>query len=198
MKIHLFTFVLWLAVLCAAPFETLAQSPCPTDSIGGGGSGIAAMDSGIFALNIPPTCTTCDASGCDGWQLPDDFNGNVYLYGNSGDPVSIQIIQDCRYLLWDTCMVLPVDPASSTYHPSFAVVGNSQIVVCGALQDTFMIEVKATPEPKMQISTHVLDLTNCQTPTATTEPATEPTRYYELLTGKITTEPTPYTPLKRL
>lgn len=166
-----------------------AQTTCNYDSIGGGGSGVASVDTSIIGPFVP-RCTQCATQKCVAWQLPTQSNDTVamaiYLYSNSGNIVSVQIVKDCNFLLWDTCIVLPPDPATPAYQPRFSIVGNAQILVCGDVGDTIILNVKIVPDAHSLLDAPYMDLNTCGTPVGLEDPRSGESTYWsiDLMTGR--------------
>jgi hypothetical protein len=175
------TTILFFIALIAASICSAQSTPCGFVPIGAGSSGVAAVDSGIIDT-ITPQCTPCAAQGCIGWQLSPDTSYHISFYTTSKDTFSIQLVTECHYLLWDTCVVLNVyNPI--VYPPLFlglVLPPSSQLIVCGDLGDTVIIEVKATPPLNFPAYTvPYLDLSTCSPPTATVEPIKAVRQYWE-------------------
>jgi len=140
------------------------QIECPQDSIGGGGAGVGAIDQSV----IQPSATYCTEVSTTGmvlWELPTDFNGHVYLHSSNGQyPSSIQVVKDCRFVMMDTCLILPTHPSYGSFDLSFAINGGVQLFVSGQSGDTISIDCKSTPSPQEQLDIILLDLNTCNAP----------------------------------
>jgi len=161
-----------------------AQPECPMDSIGGGGAGVGSLDQSVIQLS-PTYCTECPANGVVSWELPNDFNGHVYLHSPNGQQAfSIQVVKDCRYVMLDTCLVLPNNPSNGAFDLTFAIIGGVQLYVSGQVGDTVAIDCKSTPSPQEELTMALIDLQLCQIPTTIDAPLTtcEQSHYINITT----------------
>lgn len=158
----------------AAQIVTAQANPCEYNLIGAGSSGVAAVDTSVVGA-MQPRCTPCVTQGCVAWQLPADTSYHLAIYTLRPSTVSVQIVIDCDYLLWDTCAYISGDSVSPPV-PLFlsaVIPANSQIVVCSGLGDTIAIEVKATaPNNFPAYLTPTLDLSTCAIPLGLRHPTT--------------------------
>jgi hypothetical protein len=178
----------------------MARAQCGYDSIGGGGAGIAASDTATVG-GVAPRCTNCDADSCVAWQLPavdgDTTSMFIYLYNPDSAMFSVQITMDCDLLLWDTCGVLsPRTPVNDPFVVMFTFYGNAQIVVCGAMGDSVILEVKITPQRHRILDTPILDLATCSMPVgvAPQEAATKCLWSVDFMTGRVARAHPPLAP----
>lgn len=141
-----------------------AQPPCPQDSIGGGGAGVGAVDQQVIEQG-PTFCTECPTGGFVSWSMPEDFNGHIQLYSPNGQQqFSLQLVQQCRWLLLDSCITLPTSPTNGPFDLRFAVFGASQLYISGQLGDTLNIICKSTPSPQEELYIPLIDLATCSVP----------------------------------
>jgi len=140
--------------------------------------------------NIQPRCTQCPADGCVAWELPDNFDGHFFLNSPNNALFSVQITTFCDYMIWDTCAILPPSGmAGMALVVEFSVIGNSQVVVCGAEGNDVEILVKTTTSHQEELSEILLDLTTCQIPTGIEEPKpTQQFKYFDPITMIEVTE----------
>lgn len=177
-KIH---FLLFLILTSAATI--FAQPLSPTDSISGGGGGIASIDSSTIAASAT-YCTACVVDGYVSWELPVNFTGHLHIASpNAGSTFSIQIVQSCRYVVYDTCMRLPRNIFGGGFQINFSVVGNAQVYIGGGIGDTVVIGCKTTPPPQQFLGPAYLDLSTCITPTGIDQPTSLCTdyNYYDIV-----------------
>lgn len=155
--------ILTIAALVLA-ISLFGQPPCPQDSICGGGSGVGAIDTSVVQEGVT-YCTDCPTQGSVSWTLPNDFNGYIYLLCPNGTlPSSIQVVQDCQFVLFDTCVVLPQNYNNGFFSIGIAIIGNAQIYINGQVGDSIVIDCKSTPFPQEALEAYLLDLATCQLP----------------------------------
>lgn len=182
-SLYMKTLITILLLACCG----FARAQCNYDSIGGGGSGIAATDTAVIG-GIAPRCTPCDGDSCVAWQLPsvdgDTVSMFIYLYNPDSAMFSVQITTDCDLLLWDTCGVLPPhNPTADPFRVMFTFYGNAQLIVCGQMADSVMLDVKITPQRHRVLDSPIMDLTACGLPTFVENPrARGKERFYDPIT----------------
>lgn len=159
------------------------HAQCGYPYIGGGGSGVGAIDSAILG-SLPSTCTACATQSRACWEMPDSFNGDFYVFSpNVGDTFSAQIIRDCRYLMFDTCSVLPFDASTGNFVIRFLLLGTVQVCISGQSGDTVFIVSKSTPSPQEELSVVLADLDSCGGATSVLEPLNPIYEYYRWSDG---------------
>jgi len=176
MKTTFLLFLLMAATVCKAQFN-----PCEIDLIGGGGSGVAAIDSSIVGA-MRPRCTPCPTEGCAAWQLSSDTAFHIYLFSTQPQQVSLQIVTECNWLLFDTCATAyPTDPASPVmFFLGLIVPPNSQAIVCADIGDTIILQVKETAPANLPTYTiPIANLDTCSPPTFIPQPIEQPRQYWE-------------------
>jgi len=131
-----------------------------------------------------PFCPLCIANECTSWELPASFVGHLYLSSPDTNKIFlVQIVQDCRYLLFDTCARLRPLSNGAGFVIGISVTGNSQVYVCGNTGDTVVIACKITPPPQPRLDSILLDLATCMPPVGIEQPikACNDTKYYDIL-----------------
>ena len=153
------------------------QGLCGYDSLGGGSSGVSDLDTAVIG-QYHPRCTNCDVQQCVAWTLAENFNGHIALYSPDSVEYSIQLTRDCHLLRWDSCRVLGQrHPSVPRFYIGFGVTSNVQIVVCGAIGDTVLIESKISPQPLRRLDSTLVDLNTCAVPVGLTDPAAGKTNW---------------------
>jgi len=174
------TTILFFAIMIAATIGMAQVNPCEYQMIGAGGAGVAAIDTSTATMQ--PRCTPCTTEGCVAWQLPADTAYYIAIYTMRPSWVSVQIVADCDYLIWDTCAYISGDSVSPPMPFDFDMIipASSQMVVCAGLGDTIIIEVKATtPNNFPTYTTPILDLSTCNPPVSVAQPMPPIKRYWE-------------------
>lgn len=148
-----------------------SQNPCSYTQIGGGGSGIAAVDTAVIFEGFP-RCLPCPADGQVCWQLPSDSSMYIYLHSQDSTDVAVQLTTGCDYLLWDTCVTLRKrSPVTTPFRIGVVLPQLSQICVSGPIGDSVMIDVKVVPNMHFKrYDTPIIDLRDCGIATAIQEP----------------------------
>ncbi len=117
---------------------------------------------------------------CHYWAIP--VGGfSVYLYSNDSGYYNWRIIQDCRYILFDSCGFVPTGSFGDPYNIS--VLGNyppgSVLMVCGSQPLDFRVYLK--PHPTNSNFTIIYDMDTCHGPVSISGEIDEPEyEYYDL------------------
>lgn len=164
--------------MMAATVVNAQFNPCEYQMIGAGGAGVASIDTSTATMQ--PRCTPCTTEGCVAWQLPADTAYYIAIYTLHPSWVSVQIVTECDYLLWDTCAYVSGDSVSPPIPFDFGMIipASSQMVICSGLGDTIIIEMKATtPNGFPTYTMPILDLSTCNPPVSVTRPM-QPIKHY--------------------
>lgn len=145
MKKYIFSIAMMLASLAAVA----QHNPCEFPITSAGQSGVAVIDSAVFG-DLTPRCTPCPTEGCVGFQIDSpDSCFHIGVYPTHASTVTVQIVTECNWLLWDTCATIlggSISPPEMLFF-GITIPANSQILVCGAIGDTFGIEIKSLNPP---------------------------------------------------
>ncbi len=174
-------YILFITVALASSLAMAQFNPCEFTIIGGGGSGVSAIDSSTFG-DLAPRCPPCPSEGCVGWQIDSqDSCFHIGVYPTHASQLSVQIINNCNGLLWDTCAYVlggSISPPEMLFF-GITVTPNSQILVCGDLGDTIGITVKSlNPAIYPYYGTPVINLDTCSTPLSVTPREPSAGEYY--------------------
>ncbi len=151
-----------------ASIMSAAQSnPCEYPLMSAGQAGVAVIDSAVFGT-IPPRCTPCPSEGCVGFQIDSqDSCFHIGVYATHAASLSVQIVSNCNLLLWDTCATVlggSISPPEMLFF-GITIPANSQMLVCGAVGDTFVVEVKSlSPAIPPYYSQPIASLDSCSAP----------------------------------
>lgn len=127
-RITLFLFLL----IGLGMLRGVAQLPCPHDTLVNGGQPLGDFQwsgAGDPTIGECPTCVPFNRMYS--WDLLDTGNLLV-IHGNFFPPcdtVEIRIVQDCRWVYKDTCLVLPLTGSGCEFILDIDPPANAQILV---------------------------------------------------------------------
>ena len=158
---------------------------CPHDTLIDGGSPLGELQwsgQGDATISECPTCIEFDRSFS--WMLLDTAS-SLTIHGNYAPPcdtVQIRLLNQCRFVHYDTCLALPLTGSGCEYRFGADMQSNSQVVVYWRSSGTDSVGVMGvSAQYGFQYPTAFLDLWQCsQTLGVAPEPETPQPIYFDL------------------